>query len=362
MLQAVAEACCLQRIIIVPAGCTPNKGLIGDSSAVSRWKLLTEAAKDTGTVLCCSLEINTSDCSYTADTIETIHNKFPEDELLLLIGEDLYDFFDNWYRSDLIRRTAKLIVVRRGSVDSAEVSRNADDIFLGPVSGFSSTEFRQACSSAKRISDYCPVSCEYALYADGLYVDPQLSAEIGFIKKHQKSTRFRHTIGVARSALDLAERLGVQNTRPVLRSALLHDIAKELPYQKAKELASVFPDDLGSTDILPVIHAPAGAALARRLFSVSDEEYHAIKLHCTLDSDMVLLDKIIYISDMVEPSRNFPAVFKLRECFSSVRTENDLDRLLILALEQNICYISNTGGVVHPASLRALSFLKNGNR
>lgn len=362
VLQAVAKAYCLQLVLIVPAGCTPNKGLINDSSPLSRWLLLSESFKDDMSALCCAYEINSMGCSYTADTIAAIKEKYSDDELFLVLGEDLYLSFNKWYRANEIRNTVELIVVKRDSEKTNKDSffKKEEAIFLlGPVSNCSSTSIRNLCSAAEPINSFCNDSCEYLLYGFGLYLDKNLRREISFVKQHQKSTRFIHTIGVIKSALDLSGRLGIMDKLKVFRSALLHDIGKELPVEFLKELAICCSGDLGTTDIVPVLHAPAGAELADRLFSVPSDIRQAIKLHCTLDNEMTLLDKIIYISDMVEPSRKFPSVYKLRERFYSVSSENELNRLLILALEQNICYISSTGGAVHPASMRALNFLKS---
>ena len=48
------------------------------------------------------------------------------------------------------------------------------------------------------------------------------------------------------------------------------------------------------------------------MFGVDDEIYNAIWWHTTGHAHMTLLEKVIYLADYIEPSRNFPGVDKLR--------------------------------------------------
>ena len=63
---------------------------------------------------------------------------------------------------------------------------------------------------------------------------------------------------------------------------------------------------------LKLLHAKTGAAIARDVFGVDDEIYNAIWWHTTGHAHMTLLEKVIYLADYIEPSRNFPGVDKLR--------------------------------------------------
>lgn len=361
-LQTVAKEYSLQHIIIVPALCTPNKGLIKFSKSSDRWNILSAIRGDNlgFTISLLSNEINAKECSYTADTIELIHSKFPSDDLFLIIGEDHYYSLHNWYRFDFILNSVQLIIIKR-SLQNPKVSNNGipldSALFSEPVSSVSSSFIREQCLYGHSLSDSVPVYCEDRLYAFGMYLPNNLRAKIDFVRTHQKASRFKHTIGVVKSAVAIASHFDI-DTRLVVEAAFLHDIAKDIPIDLLRGLASNCHSDLGMTNISAVLHAPAGAELAKYLFSVEPCIYNAILNHCTLDTNMSLLDKIIYISDMVEPSRSYPAVVELRKRFYSVRNEQDLNALLVLAIEKNICYISHIGGVVHPASLRALSIVK----
>ena len=68
---------------------------------------------------------------------------------------------------------------------------------------------------------------------------------------------------------------------------------------------------------------------------------------------MTLLEKIIYIADYIEPSRDFPGVEELRRvCYES------LDAGVLLGLEMTVEEMTAMGNPVHPATLAARDFLK----
>ena len=54
-----------------------------------------------------------------------------------------------------------------------------------------------------------------------------------------------------------------------------------------------------------LLHSPAGATLAKNEFGIEDKEIlDAICYHTTGRGDMTLLEKIVYLADKIEPSRN----------------------------------------------------------
>ena len=106
---------------------------------------------------------------------------------------------------------------------------------------------------------------------------------------------------------------------------------------------------------MPILHAYAGADLARTKYGVTDEAVlRAIRLHTTGDAHMTKLDKILYLADMIEPSRTFAGV-------SEIRMEKSLDDAILLAFQRSIWYIQSHNGRVHPATRRAISDLEATN-
>ena len=89
------------------------------------------------------------------------------------------------------------------------------------------------------------------------------------------------------------------------------------------------------------------------MFGVDDEIYGAIRYHTTGRAHMTLLEKIIYLADYIEPSRDFPGVEKLRKaCYE------DLDKGLLKGLEMTIGKLEAEGGPIHHAAIEARDALK----
>ncbi len=68
---------------------------------------------------------------------------------------------------------------------------------------------------------------------------------------------------------------------------------------------------------------------------------------------MTLLEKIIYLADYIEPSRDFPGVEDLRrKCYE------DLDGGLLMGLEMTVQEMTAQGRPIHHATLKARDALK----
>ena len=89
------------------------------------------------------------------------------------------------------------------------------------------------------------------------------------------------------------------------------------------------------------------------MFGVDDEIYRAIWWHTTGHADMTLLEKIIYLADYIEPSRDFPGVNDLRAC-----VYENLDRGMLMGLEMTIDEMTEMGNPVHHATVEARDWLK----
>ena len=92
-------------------------------------------------------------------------------------------------------------------------------------------------------------------------------------------------------------------------------------------------------------------AIARHVYGVDDEVYQAILYHTTGRANMTLLEKILYLADYIEPSREFandPDVVRLRET-----VYEDLDRGLLLGLTMTVTEMEGMGNPVHHDTLDA---------
>ena len=67
------------------------------------------------------LELRREGKSYTADTVEAIHEAFPEDELWLLMGTDMFLTIQNWYQPERIFQYAGVAAFSRNQEDTQEI-------------------------------------------------------------------------------------------------------------------------------------------------------------------------------------------------------------------------------------------------
>lgn len=171
------------------------------------------------------------------------------------------------------------------------------------------------------------------------------------MKNSLKNKRYLHTLSVARTASELAAVHGADPTKAYV-AGLLHDCAKKYDNQfllgNSRSLFGIEPD--GFELLCPeVFHARVGAEMARRYFGIVDEEIlNAIRYHTVANEDMSLLDKIIYIADIIEPSRNFPGIARLRELAGK-----DIDACMLGALRMSIEFILKKERPIHLATISA---------
>lgn len=162
--------------------------------------------------------------------------------------------------------------------------------------------------------------------------------------------RMRHVHGVAKTAERLARRFGACPGQARL-AGLLHDCAREYAKRELLQIASARGLSLTALErAAPVLlHAPVGALRAREIYGIEDAQVlRAIALHTTGGAGMTQLDKIIYLADMIEPSRDYPGVAALRR-----EAEVNLDKAVFAALGQSLAYMLRRGELIHPDTVVA---------
>ena len=76
------------------------------------------------------------------------------------------------------------------------------------------------------------------------------------------------------------------------------------------------------------------------------EILQAVARHTLGAADMTLLDKIIFVADIVEPNRKTPDLAEERR----IAFEN-LDLAVLHSLDSTICYCVEIGRLLHPRSI-----------
>lgn len=170
------------------------------------------------------------------------------------------------------------------------------------------------------------------------------------LKKRLSAKRFLHSVNVADVAQNLARQYGADPAKAYL-AGLLHDYAKGIPGKELWKIASeqgLIQDEIESL-IPDVLHAPVGAFLLRQELKIEDPEIlQAVSYHTLGAMDMTLLDKIIYVADMIEPGRDLPDLQRV----SCIAFKN-IDQALLISMESTIKYCIKKRRLLHPLSIKS---------
>ena len=374
--RAVFDLLKLDKLLLVPAGLPPHKALPGGSpTAEQRLEMTRLAAEQLGLgdrVQVLDLELRRQGKSYTADTLSQIRELYPEAELWLLMGTDMFLTLQTWHEPEAIFAQAGIAAFGRTEEDTEELFsvqreylyRTYPDarIFTLTIPGvvdISSTELREQLSADRGANLLAPAVYGYIL-REGLYGTGAELKHLPLSKlrpvalSYLKHKRIPHVLGTEQEAIRLAERYGADVEKARV-GALLHDCTKKLDMEAQLALCRHYGIQLDELEqkALKLLHAKTGAAIARDVFGVDEEIYSAILWHTTGHANMTLLEKILYLADYIEPSRDFPGVDKLRAvCYK------DLDAGLLMGLEMTIGEMNAMGNPVHHATIEARDALK----
>jgi predicted HD superfamily hydrolase involved in NAD metabolism len=116
--------------------------------------------------------------------------------------------------------------------------------------------------------------------------------------------RLQHVFGVEKVAIEIASCYEV-NLEHVQIAALFHDYCKNDTLET--QIAEIDAKDVAKYKQYPVIyHALAAANILSKNYQMKhDDVLNAIKYHVWGREKMSLLEKIIFVSDLAEPSRTF---------------------------------------------------------
>lgn len=174
------------------------------------------------------------------------------------------------------------------------------------------------------------------------------------LKKNLDKKRYKHTKNVAEVARCLAMRYRVDLDKAYL-AGYLHDCAKCFSDKEKFALCDFFAIDLTSEELEnpALIHAKLGPYIAARDYGVLDKDiYDAICYHTTGRENMSMLEKIIYISDYIEPDRpELPRIELIREAAFL-----DIDTAMAMITEDTLNYLSKRGGIIDQNTRKAYDY------
>ena len=359
----------LERLLLIPDRVAPHKPLPeGSPTPDQRLEMLKIAAESCPGAEVCDLEMHREGPSYTYETVEQLSKLYPDGELVLIMGTDMFLSFHTWKYPERITALASLAVLYRGdrnerdavSMKKAEMEAAGVAVTLveNPVTVISSTQMRRLlafrCAGGllpEGVLDYIRENRLYDTRTDwkNLPMDELERVVIRLLNPN----RVAHVLGCRDTAVELARHWGADVT-DAARAGILHDITKAIDGSLQLTLCGAYGKILNdfSRKYPKTLHALTGSMVAERIFGENENVVSAICHHTTGKADMTLLQKIIYVADYMEPNRDFPGVEKLRELAFT-----DMDAALKLGLEMTLEHLRNQGSEVSPESREALAWL-----
>ena len=350
------------KLLVIPAAIPPHKPLPGGSPDAEERMLLTRIAfRGEPEAEVSDMELKRSGRSYTSDTVRELRALYPDAELVMIMGTDMLLSFETWHEWRDILAGASLAVLPRDVGDIGSIEREAERmrreygavIYVLDVSPMpmSSSQMRELLSTRQGADELDGEVYARIIKTRDYGAKPQFDwLRQQVYENWLKPKRVPHVAGCEREAVKLAERWG-EDPGDAAEAGILHDITKKftLPEQlKLAEKYGIVFDALERENV-KLTHAITGAALSRDLFGVTDRVYGAIRWHTTGRPDMTLLEKIIYLADYIEPTRDFEGVEPLRAL-----AYEDIDAAMALGLRMSLDELAANGIVPHSDSIEAL--------
>ena len=360
----------LDKLLLIPTNTSPGKkNAVRIVTGQQRLEMLQLAAPQDSRFEVSDMELQRGGFSYTHETLQQVRSLYPQAELVLIMGTDMFLSLPDWQYAEEVCTLASIAVLYRGHkgevrsiAQQAEVmQQRGNTIYLidNPAIPISSTDLRRMlvfqCADAFLDPDVAAYIHENGLYGTNKVLKDLTEEELEQqVVSLLKENRVAHVLGCRDTAVALAEKWGADVTHAA-RAALLHDITKALdgPLQLTLcEAYGIILDNFSAHNP-KTLHALTGSLVADRIFGEAPEIVAAIRSHTTGKADMNMLEKIIYVADYMEPNRDFPGVEKLRELAFT-----DIDEALKLGLNMTLAMLKEQGKEISPESQEALEFLE----
>ena len=372
--KTAAQVLGLDKLILIPAAEPPHKQLPEGSATpeqrLEMVRLMADNLNMPGVVQVSDVELRRQGKSYTSDTLTVIKALYPEAELWLLMGTDMFLTIQNWHKPERIMELAGICAFGRTEQDGEELfapqrkflqekyNARLTTITLPGLVDISSTQLREVLDDGQGEEYLCPAVYGYILM-NGLY---ETKADLKHLDLPElracsysmvRAKRIPHIRGTEEEAVRLAKRWGVDETL-ARRAAILHDCTKYLELNEQLALCKKYGVELDELEqrAVKLLHSKTGACIAKHIFGEDEQVYQAIFWHTTGKAGMSMAEKVIYLADYIEPTRDFDGVEPLRKL-----AYEDIDQALLMGMEMTIDEMKQRGNPIHRNTQAARDWL-----
>ncbi len=343
----------LDKLFVVPCSIAPHKIGVETASKQDRLNMLKLAFSDEEKVEISTYELDNEGVSYTYSTVEHFKKQYVSDELYFIMGSDMLENFPTWKNPELIVKNANLLLVERKifGKSNEELINKVKSLYNAKISvlnfygeNVSSTYLRTKVKLGLPLDGLASKEVENYIYEKGLYKGNELYS---YVKSVLPEKRLNHVAGVVALSLIYAKKLKLDEKK-VETASLLHDIAK---YLNPQDFTEILPKNCPKE----VAHQYIGEYIARTQLKVTDGEIlNAIKYHTTGRPNMTTFEKVIYLADLLEPSRKFSGVQELRKA-----VDEDFEKGFRTCVFEITGFLINGGGDIFPLSIETDNYYRN---
>ena len=266
--RAAVKALGLDKLLLLPANVPPHKTLPeGSASPTQRLEMAELAAGAVGKLAQADgIELQRTGKSYTSDSLRLLRQQYPEDELWLLMGSDMFLSLHRWHEPEVICALAHIGAFHRmdGDADEGFAAQKQllerqfgarvaiiDNEEIIPIS---STQVREALARGEgeklvptAVWGYIRRCHLYGTALDLTRLTPDELRPIAM--SYLKPKRMPHVLGTEQEAVRLTQRYGGDEQEARI-AALLHDCTKKLDMAEQLALCAAYGltlDDLEGT-------------------------------------------------------------------------------------------------------------------
>jgi nicotinate-nucleotide adenylyltransferase len=165
----------IDHLVVMPCRLSPLKIAQGESSSPAsgehRLAMLKLAMPEVPQIEISSFEIEGADLSYTWQTLEYLRGRYPEDRLVLVIGEDQHRLLSKWVKIDEWSSWVDFLIFSREVLEDSAKTMPGLSIqrAVAQVPTVSATAIRQALQENRSVIGLIPVQVEQYIRKHGLY-------------------------------------------------------------------------------------------------------------------------------------------------------------------------------------------------
>ena len=330
-LKAFSAALGDAKIIVMPTGTPSYKTYEREISDEDRLEMVNAAVGGMRNVYVSDHEMKNNEKSITVETLKWLKDSLSlSDKIYFYTGSDMFLSIHKWHGADIIFSIAEIVCISRTGKDTEELyfqkemlereyGATCRILSVDPIV-ISSSRIREMIKAGDEdIRMYLPESVYAFIKEKNLYGGTAVEERDSLtdieeykklLEKRLKPSRYKHSLGVMETMEKLALINGVDVEKARL-CGLLHDITKNDTPEEQLALIDKYkiPADDAQIRYPKLHHSLTAPYVLKYELGITDEEIlSAVKYHTTARPNMTLLEKLLYVADYVDPTRDYEDV------------------------------------------------------